>query len=162
MTRKINLLIVDDEEDFLDAIARRLELRDFEVTTASDGAQALKAARKGRFDLALLDLRMPGMDGREVLQVLKKEHRYIEVVILTGHGSFDSAVECTKAGAFDYLPKPYELEGLIEVLKEAYKHRLERKFKDNHEIMAKLGALAQRELPLNVLRHLRELDDDEK
>ncbi len=109
MPDKIKLLIVDDEVKFLDSIAQRLQLRDFDVTKATNGQEAIEATRREKYDLALLDLKMPGIDGRQVLEILKKEHKFLEVIILTGHGSVDSAVECTKLGAFDYLPKPYEL-----------------------------------------------------
>ena len=116
----IRLLIVDDEAQYLAAIAQRLTMRGFDVQTASDGQTAVDIARREKFDLALLDLKMPGMNGRQVLEILKQEHKHIEVVILTGHGSLDSAVECTKMGAFGYLPKPYELDHLIETLKDAF------------------------------------------
>src|SRR4030043_1487675 len=128
MTEKIKLLIVDDEVKFLDSIAKRLEIRDFNVTKATNGQEAIDAAKAGKFDLALLDLKMPGMDGKHVLEILKKEHKFLEVIILTGHGSLDSAVECTKLGAFGYLPKPYELEKLLELLRQAYETRLRKKF----------------------------------
>ena len=109
MPEKVKLLIVDDETQFVDSIARRLEMRGFDVTKAYGGQQAVDAARGGKFDLALLDLKMPGLDGRQVLEILKREHKFLEIIILTGHGSLESAVECTKLGAFGYLPKPYEL-----------------------------------------------------
>jgi two-component system NtrC family response regulator len=159
---KIRLLIVDDEVRFLAAIARRLSLRDFDVTTASSGAEALGIAERERFDLALLDLKMPGMDGREVLEVLRREHRFLEVIILTGHGSLDSAVECTKLGAFSYLPKPYELDLLIEKLREAYQHRLERKFAHDQERLERLMEIAVGDSPLGIMRRLREVDDETK
>ncbi|MFH1892473.1 MAG: response regulator, partial [Candidatus Zixiibacteriota bacterium] len=92
MLGKIRLLIVDDELKFLDSIAKRLELRDFDITKATNGEQALEIARRERFDLVLLDLKMPGLNGKQVLEILKKEHKYLEVIILTGHGSLDSAV----------------------------------------------------------------------
>jgi len=162
MAGKIKLLIVDDEVKFLDSMAQRLELRDFDVTKASSGAQALEAARTGKFDLALLDLKMPGMDGTEVLRYLKQEHKYLEVIILTGHGSLDSAVECTKLGAFGYLPKPYELDNLLTVLMQAYEARLTKKFQADAERMAKIQKLAAGSSPLGILRELRALDDDVK
>ncbi len=162
MTGKIRLLIVDDEVTFLNSIAQRLELRDFEVTKATNGAEAIEAARREKYDLALLDLKMPGIDGRQVLEILKNEHRFLEVIILTGHGSVDSAVECTKLGAFDYLPKPYELESLLEVLKKAYQARLQKKFESDAARMRKIEQLATGATALSILRQMRELDDEQK
>lgn len=179
MTQKIKLLIVDDEIKFLDSIGKRLELRDFDVTKASSGSEAVEAARSGKFDLALLDLKMPGMDGRELLQILKQEHQFLEVIILTGHGSIDSAVECTKLGAFGYLSKPYELEKLLEVLKDAYETRLRKKFSadearmeaitqaadawDPTKMMGRLREqMAEKPTLLSILRQLRKLDDERK
>jgi DNA-binding NtrC family response regulator len=180
MAKKIRILIVDDEVDFLDSIARRLELRSFDVTKASSGQGALEAAATGSFDLALLDLKMPGMDGTEVLKTLKKEHKYIEVIMLTGHGSINSAVECTKLGAFSYLSKPYELEKLLEVLRDAYEMRLKKKFAADEHRLAEISRVASRYSPETILRtardqmastpsflwtlfkELRKLDDDEK
>lgn len=162
MEKKIKLLIADDEVQFLESITKRLELRDFDVTKAVNGEQAVGEARKGKFDLALLDLKMPGMDGKQVLEILKKEHKYLEVIILTGHGSVDSAVECTKLGAFGYLPKPYELEKLLETLKDAYKVRMEKKFQADQNRASKIAELATGSSPLAILRELRKLDDEEK
>lgn len=162
MSDKIKLLIVDDEVKFLDSISRRLEMRGFDVTKATNGRQALDAAHRASFDLALLDLKMPGLNGQQVLGMLKDEHEYLEVIILTGHGSVDSAVECTKLGAFGYLPKPYELEKLLEVLKDAYHARLRNKFKMDDERAKKIMRLAMGSSPLGILRELRKLDDEEK
>ena len=162
MSGKIKLLIVDDEIKFLDSISRRLEMRGFDVTKASNGSQALEAARKASFDLALLDLKMPGLNGQQVLEMLKQEHKYLEVIILTGHGSVDSAVECTRLGAFSYLPKPYELEKLLEVLRDAYQARLQKKFKRDEMKSKEIMKLAMGSSPLGILRELRKLDDDEK
>ena len=75
--KQIKLLIVDDEKEFLDAIAQRLGMRDFEVTTATEGKLAVKIAKKGKFDVAILDMKMPGMDGMELLQELKKKHKFL-------------------------------------------------------------------------------------
>jgi DNA-binding NtrC family response regulator len=162
MTNRIRLLVVDDEVKFLDAIARRLELRDFDVTKATNGPEAIEAAKHKQFDIALLDLKMPGMNGREVLEILKKQHKYLEVIILTGHGSLDSAVECTKLGAFSYLPKPYELDELIKVLRDAYEHRLRRKFENDQARLEELMRRAVGESPLAILRRMSEMDDGEK
>ena len=162
MDEKIRLLIVDDEVAFLDSIAKRLELRDFEVARATNGKDALEAADQQKFDLALVDLKMPGMDGRELLARLKASHKYLEVIILTGHGSLESAVECTKLGAYGYLPKPYELEQLIELLKEAYQVRMEKKFERDQQRMELIRQIAIGDSALGIMRRLRNLDDDEK
>ncbi len=160
--KQIKLLIVDDEEKFLSATAERLGLRDFDVTTATEGNQAIKAAKKGKFDVAILDLRMPGMDGMELLQILKKKHKFLELIILTGYASVDSAVEATKLGAFSYLEKPYNFEKLLEVLKDAYETRLRKKFEHDKKRTKKIELLAMGSSPMGILRSLRRLDDDEK
>jgi DNA-binding NtrC family response regulator len=162
MPQKIKLLIVDDEVQFLNALARRLELRDFVVTKATNGAEAIQAASSDKFDLALLDLKMPGMDGREVLRILKKEHKYLEVIILTCHGSLDLAVECTRLGAYGYVPKPYELEQLIKILKDAYEKRVKKKFQMNAEKMAEITKVSTSDSALSVMHKLKELDDDDR
>lgn len=160
--KQIKLLIVDDEEKFLSATAERLGLRDFDVTTATEGNQSIRAAKKGKFDMAILDLRMPGMDGMELLQILKKKHKFLEVIILTGYASLDSAVEATKLGAFSYLEKPYNFEKLLEVLKEAYETRLRKKFEHDKKRIEKIEFLAMGSSPMGILRSLRRIDDDEK
>ena len=159
MEQVIKLLIVDDESRFLNAIATRLRKRGFDVKTATNGPDAIALAREEKFDVALLDLKMPGMDGSEVLRVLKQEHEFLEAVILTGHGSLESAVELTKLGAFGYLPKPYELDKLLETLKEAYEARLKKKFAADDAKMKEIMSAGLGESPLGILRKLRELDD---
>ena len=160
--KQIKLLIVDDDEKFLRTIAERLGLKDFDVTTASEGNQALKAAKKGKFDVAILDLKMPGMDGMEILQSLKKKHKFLEVIMLTGFASIDSAVEATKLGAFGYLEKPYNFEKLMEVLKEAYETRLRKKFEHDKKRMDEIDVLAMGSSPMGILRSLMRIDDDVK
>jgi DNA-binding NtrC family response regulator len=162
MENKIKLLIVDDEVQFLDSIAQRLEMRDFDVTKAYSGKEAIEAAQNGKFDLALLDLKMPEMSGKEVLEILKQDHKYIEVIMLTGHGSVDSAVECTKLGAFSYLSKPYDLDNLLQVLKDAYEARLKKKFKADKERLDKIMELAKISSPLGFLREMKKRDDEQK
>ncbi len=162
MTSSIKILIVDDEVKFLASIAQRLEMRGFRVITASDGHEAIKKAHSEKFDLALLDLKMPGLDGKQVLEILKKEHKYLEVIILTGHGSYESAAECTKLGAFGYLPKPYELDKLLEVLKSAYEERMKKKFESDLNKITKLMDIATGSSPLGILQEMKKLDDEEK
>jgi DNA-binding NtrC family response regulator len=162
MEHVIKLLIVDDETQFLEAIAKRLRKRGFDVRTATNGLDAIATARKEKFDIALLDLKMPGMDGGQVLKALKSEHRFLEAVILTGHGSLESAVQLTKLGAFGYLPKPYELDKLVETLKEAYQTRLEKKFAADQDKLSQIADLATGSSALAILRKLRELDDERR
>jgi DNA-binding NtrC family response regulator len=160
--RRIQLLIVDDEEKFLESIAKRLRLKDFDVETATNGKDALKVSKRGKFDVAILDLRMPDMDGSEVLKVLKKKHKYLEAVMLTGHATIDSAVECTKLGAFDYLEKPYDFDKLVDVLQRAYKARLIKKFQHDKQKRDQLDMLAMGSSPMAILKSLVSIDDDEK
>ena len=163
MDNAIRLLVVDDEAPFLEALKERLEMRGFAVATAPGGAEALALCVDDKFDLALVDLRMPGMDGKELLSRLKAAHEFLEVIILTGHGSLGSAVECAKLGAFSYLPKPYELEELLLVLRDAYAQRLRGKFAAleaaQQKRLEQLIEAAQHESPLGILRRMRELDD---
>jgi DNA-binding NtrC family response regulator len=158
---QIKLLAVDDEVDFLNTLSQRLESRDFQVTTASNGNQAIKEARTGGFDVAILDLKMPGMDGQELLKILKEKHKFLEIIMLTGYPSVESAVECTKLGAFGYLEKPYDLEKLLRVLRDAYETRLKKKFPHDQERMRELEMLASGD-PMAALSAMRRLDDLEK
>lgn len=160
--KRIKLLIVDDDEKFLVTIAERLGLKDFDVTTATEGNQAMKAAKKGKFDVTILDLKMPGMDGTELLKIMKQKHKFLEVIILTGYASIDSAVECTKLGAFGYLEKPYNFEKLLEMLKGAYETRLRKKFEHDRKRMEEIEFLSMGASPMGILRSLRRLDDEEK
>lgn len=121
---KIKLLLVDDEPQFLESLCKRLEFRDFEVTRADDGAEAIEAARKEKYDVALIDLKMPGINGEELLNLLIKEAPFLEVIILTGHGSIDSAIRTTKEGVFSYLHKPCPMDTLLHVLMEAHQSRV--------------------------------------
>jgi DNA-binding NtrC family response regulator len=137
-------------------------MRGFVVSKAINGKTALEVATKEQFDIALVDLKMPGMNGQELLEVLKRYHKFIEVIILTGHGSLDSAVECTKLGAFGYLPKPYEIDKLLDTLRRAYEKRMRKKFEADQDRMDAIMQAAIGESPLGILRRLRELDDDAK
>lgn len=101
------ILVVDDDEDILELIERHLSNKGYEVLTAYDGEQALPLLEKVKFDLVITDLKMPRMDGMELLRRVKEKDPNIEVVILTGHGTMDSVVEALRdGGAFDYLQKP--------------------------------------------------------
>lgn len=160
--KKIKLLLVDDEVDFLNSLAKRLGKRDFDITTATEGKLAIKVAKKAKFDVAILDMKMPGMDGMELLRILKKKHKFLEVIILTGYGGIDSAVEATKLGAYDYLEKPYDFDNLLEVLAKAFEARLRKKFEHDKKRMEELQVMAMGSSPLGILRSLMHLDDDDR
>lgn len=155
---KINLMIVDDEEQFLESMRKRLEVRDFNVITVNRGEKAIEVARSSPVDVALVDLKMPGISGEETLKLLKKEHKWMEIVILTGHGSVDSAVDCTQTGAYSYLQKPCELNELLIVLKNAYQKRVMNRHKIEEKKMNELLKISQSSSPREILRKLREID----
>lgn len=161
-TYKIKLLLVDDEVKFLQAISNRLRAKDIDVTAASNGKEAIESAEKGFFDVAVVDFQMPGMDGAQVLKTLKERHKYLEIIMLTGHATIDSAVECTKLGAFKYLEKPYDFEKLVEVIKQAYQARLKTKYEHNQKRIEEIQELSLRESPLGLLKALARMDNEDK
>ena len=158
----INILLVDDEVKFLQTISERLSLKGFNVTTAASGDDAIKAAEKGRFDVAVVDLQMPGMDGAQLLKILKQNHKFLEIIMLTGHATLDSAVECTKLGAFKYLEKPYEFNRLVDILLEAFQARMQKKFEHNQKRIDEMQKLSMGLSPLGLMRALASMDDGEK
>ena len=162
MENTIKILLVDDEVKFLQVVSDRLSIKGFDVTTAANGDAAIDAANKGGFDVAVLDLQMPGTDGAQVLKILKQNHKFIEIIMLTGHATVDSAVECTKLGAFKYLEKPYDYDKLVEALMEAYQARMKKKFERNQKRMDAIQKLSMHQSPLGLLHALARLDDDEK
>lgn len=113
------LLLVDDERAFAAVLSKRLSRRGFDVALAHSGTEAIKTLRAREFDVAILDLKMEDMDGIEVLKIFTKMDSEMPVIMLTGHGSEQSAREGIACGAFDYLTKPYELEDLLAKIKEA-------------------------------------------
>ncbi|MGH9929104.1 MAG: response regulator, partial [Pyrinomonadaceae bacterium] len=113
MSRK-TILVVDDEKLQREILETILSGEGYDVTTASSGEAAVKFARDRRFDLALTDLKMTGMDGIELLQHLLNLDSSIIVILLTAHGSIESAKEALRRGAFDYLEKPYDKTALLE------------------------------------------------
>src|SRR4026207_133624 len=118
MARK-NILVVDDEKSQREILEMILSDEGYDVTTAASGEAALKFAKDRRFDLALTDLKMTGMDGIELLQQLLGYDSSIIVILLTAHGSIESAKEALRRGAFDYLEKPYDKKALLETINRA-------------------------------------------
>jgi two-component system, OmpR family, response regulator CpxR len=122
---KIKVLLVDDEKEFLDALAERLEMRDFEVTRAYDADEALGRIVNVDLDVVVLDVLMPGKDGLTALREIKKAKPLVEVIMLTGNATVPSAIEGLQSGAYDYLMKPTETKDLIAKIVLAYKRKVE-------------------------------------
>ena len=120
----MKVLLVDDEEDFRTTLANRLRKRKLEVSEAEGGPEALASMNKQVFDVVVLDVRMPGMDGIEVLKRVKESHPLVEVIMLTGHASVESGIEGMRLGAFDYLMKPCDINDLIVKIQDAYQRKL--------------------------------------
>jgi DNA-binding NtrC family response regulator len=113
------VLLVDDEEDFVEMLSLRLQEAGEKVSAAYSGEECLDTLAKTHIDVVVLDIKMPGMDGMETLVEIKKRFPLVEVIMLTGHGSAETAVEGMKLGAFDYLMKPAEFEELTSKLQRA-------------------------------------------
>lgn len=124
MKQTTSVLIVDDEDSLRELIAGRLRRRGYRVDAVATGAEALEALARQEFDLAVLDLRLPDVDGMDCLRRAKELQPALEVVMLTGHGTIESAIEAMKLGAYDYLTKPCNLSELEVILGKALERRL--------------------------------------
>jgi DNA-binding NtrC family response regulator len=121
-------MVVDDEVDFLETVVKRLEKRNIDTIGVSSGEEALKKMKEKRFDVVILDIKMPGgMDGIQTLREMKKIQPLVEVILLTGHASVETSIDGMKLGAFDYILKPVKLEDLMTKIGEAFQK------KDAHE-----------------------------
>ena len=117
------VLLVDDEKDFIEMLSLRLKEVGEKITVAYSGQEGLDALGKADIDVVILDIKMPGMDGIETLTEIKKKHPLVEVIMLTGHGSTETAVQGMKLGAFDYLMKPADFNDLNAKLEGARKRK---------------------------------------
>jgi DNA-binding NtrC family response regulator len=118
--QQVRVLLIDDEEPFVQTMVKRLTRRSCDVQYALSGQDGLKALEElGNTEVVILDVKMPGMDGIETLREIKKEFPLVEVVMLTGHATVESAIEGMKRGAFDYLMKPCDIETLVLKIEEA-------------------------------------------
>ena len=113
------ILLVDDEVVFTKNMSRLLESRGYPVTVVNSGDEAIKALDQDKYDVMVLDMKMPGMDGITTLKEVKKLQLFTETLILTGHGAIDTALEAIKLGAYDYLTKPCEVDELVEKIEDA-------------------------------------------
>ena len=121
---EIKILLVDDEKQFVDTLAERLAMRGFSARVAYDGPQALKAVEEPT-DVIVLDLRMPGMDGFEVLRSVKKSNPQVQVIILTGHGGDAEEQTAYRMGAYNFLKKPMDIDELLNSIRMAYRDKVE-------------------------------------
>lgn len=115
------ILLVDDELDFTENMSKLLRSRGYNVAIANSGDNAIKALEKEKYDVMVLDLKMPGMDGITTMKEAKKLDLFTETLILTGHGAIDTALDAMKIGAYDYLTKPCEIDELVEKIEGAWK-----------------------------------------
>jgi DNA-binding NtrC family response regulator len=122
----MKLLFVDDEQTFLKYLAKRLVLDGFTVKTTFSGEEGVEAASKEDFDVAVVDLQMPGIDGIEVQKRLKNLQPELPCIVLTGHGSVENALESGKYNAYKFLSKPVDMDTLIETINGAYDARIEK------------------------------------
>ncbi len=159
MTKKIRLLFVDDEEEFTSYMKKRLEKRDMQVDSFTDPLEALQETEGRRYDVALLDLKMPGIDGEELLRRLKERDPKLEIIILTGHGTVQSAASATRSGATEYLLKPCELDDLVQAVTNAYSKGVAARHRDKQAELEKLMANAVGLSPLDLLERIRKLDE---
>jgi two-component system OmpR family response regulator len=118
------ILLVDDEVAFANNIAKLISKRGFEVKTVYDGQSAIQALDESDFDVIVLDLKMPGLDGMAALRLIKGKKPQVEVIILTGHGSMESGIDGIQLGAFDFIMKPVRFDDLHEKIREAYQRKL--------------------------------------
>src|SRR5437660_11969278 len=119
----LRLLFVDDERSLQEFMRSELPRLGHDVTVCADGKAAVKALEKAAFDAAILDLRMPGLSGMEVLDQIKQVSPDTEVVIMTGHASMETAIEAVRLGAFDYVTKPCKLAEIETVLRKVSEKR---------------------------------------
>lgn len=120
---KFRVLIVDDEPDFVETMVKRLKDRGLDVEGVLSGKEALAILDNADFDVCVLDVKMPGMDGIEALSEMKKKKPLMEVIMLTGHGSVESGIRGLQLGAYDYIMKPVPFKDLLQKMIQAYERK---------------------------------------
>ena len=160
---KLKILLVDDEKEFVESLSERLELRNLEADVAYDGEQALAALKEGKHDVMVLDLRMPGIDGIEVLRRAKKRNPDVQVVVLTGHGTEKDEEQAKKLGAFAYLKKPVDIDHLVGTLNKVWGRLKKSKKAVDTLIMASAFAqVGEREMARETLKEFMEENENDK
>ena len=122
---KTRILLVDDEEEFVQALSERLTIRDYDVTTSLSGEDALLKVKGHDFDVVILDVAMPGMNGIAALREIKGIKPLTEVIMLTGRATVDTAIDGMKLGAYDYIMKPCDTEQLVSNINKAHARKVE-------------------------------------
>lgn len=138
----VKVLLVDDEAPFVETMTKRLTKRKLEVKTALNGSEALKVLEKDpNVEVVILDVKMPGMDGVETLKEIKRRHPLVEVIMLTGHATVETAIEGMKLGALDYMMKPCEMDLLMAKVEEA---AAKKRSQENKIVAARLKEITSR------------------
>jgi DNA-binding NtrC family response regulator len=138
----IRVLLVDDEETLLEYMSKRLLRKGFTVKAVFSGEEAVEVAKQEHFDVAVVDLKMPGIDGVETQKRLHKVQPFLQCIVLTGHGSIDSALESGQEDAFSYLLKPIDYDKLVTSIQEAYEKKSDlqdKKFREQVEEIYRSG-----------------------
>jgi DNA-binding NtrC family response regulator len=125
------ILLVDDETVFANNMSKLLNRRGYQVTAVNSGDAALRALMDNSFDVMVLDLKMPGMDGIAMMHEMRKLGLFTEVLILTGHGSIDTALEAIQLGAYDYVTKPCEIADLVSKIEAAFERKTSKEKKES-------------------------------
>jgi DNA-binding NtrC family response regulator len=159
---KMKVLLVDDEREFVESLSERLELRNLEADVAYDGEQALDVLKEGKHDVMVLDLRMPGIDGIEVLRQAKKRNPNVQVVVLTGHGTDKDEAMAKKLGAIAYMRKPVDIDRLVGALHNAWKKVKRTKRAMDTLIMASAFAqVGETEMARETMKEFMEENEDD-
>ncbi|MBW1698902.1 MAG: response regulator [Deltaproteobacteria bacterium] len=144
---KIRILLVDDEKEFMQTFAKRLRSRNFDVTTAYSGEEAIEKLREYNYDVAIIDVLMPGISGIDTLKKIKEIKPLTEAIMLTGHATVETAIQGMKLGAYDYLMKPCKIDVLIDKINGAYERKAQQEERIRKALAEKLSTS-----PMSVLR----------
>jgi DNA-binding NtrC family response regulator len=157
MGEKIQLLFVDDEEEFVNYMTKRLQRHELEIHAYTNPVEALEKTEGRTYDVGLLDLMMPEMDGEELLNRLKERDPTIEIIILTGHGSIESAFRSAQVGAYEYLLKPCDFDDLVSSINKAYAKRIRALSVAKAKQVDELMGHAEGMQPLALLQRLKKI-----
>src|SRR6202049_463577 len=148
-----NILIVDDESTIRQSLQGVLEDEGYQISLAESGEECLEILRKRAFDLALLDVWLPGMDGLETLEKIREIENAPEIIMISGHGTIETAVRATKLGAYDFLEKPLSIDKTVILIKHAIDaRRLRQENRDLKRQLAPRGVIAGESIPMKALR----------